>query len=77
MTLNLWKLELRIVWIHFAYLFSCRCAQDLDDLHQLIDTRVAREDGLAQQQLGQNATGTPHICKGIRISFFIMGIIYI
>jgi len=49
MTLNLWELKFRIVWIHFAYLFSCGCAQDLDDLDKLIDTGIAREDGLAQQ----------------------------
>jgi len=61
MTLNLRELEFRVVWIHFAYLFSCRCAQDLDDLDELIHTGIAREDGLAQQQFGQNATGTPDI----------------
>lgn len=48
MTLNLWKFEFRVIWIHFAYLFSCRCAQNFDDLNQLIDTRIAGENWLAE-----------------------------
>lgn len=52
MTFNLWKFEFRIVWIHFAYLFSCRCAQDFDHFNQLINARVTRKDRLSQQQFG-------------------------
>lgn len=50
MTLNLWEFEFRIVWIHFAYLFSCRCAQNFDHFNQLINARVTRKDWLSQQQ---------------------------
>ena len=44
---DLRKLELGVVWIHFTDLLSGGRAQDFDNLHQLIDPRVAREDWLA------------------------------
>lgn len=47
MCFDLRELELGIVWIHFADLLSGGCAQDFNNLHQLIDPRVAWEDGLA------------------------------
>jgi len=63
MGLDLRKLELGVVGVHLADLLARRRAQHLDDLHQLVDARVARKDGLAQQQFGQHATGAPNVCE--------------
>ena len=45
--LDLWELELGIVGVHGMDLVSTGCAQDLDDLDQLVHARVAWEDWLA------------------------------
>ena len=55
MCLNLWEFEFGVVGVHLAYLLARGRAEDLDDLHQLVHAAVAREDGLAQEQLRQNA----------------------
>lgn len=52
---NLWELELRVVGVHFSDLFPGWCSQHLDDLHQLVYPTVPRENGLAQEKLGQYA----------------------
>lgn len=61
---DLRKLELGVVGIHFADLLARRCAQHFDDLHQLIDARIAREYRLSEQQFGQHTAGTPDIWFG-------------
>lgn len=52
---NLGELELRVVRVHLSNLFPGWCSQHLDDLHQLVYPTVPREDGLAQEELGQYA----------------------
>lgn len=49
MRFDLRKLELGVVGIHLSDLLSSRRTQHLDNLHQLVHTRVAGEDGLAQE----------------------------
>ena len=61
MRFDLRKLELGIIGIHFANLFSGRRTQDFDNLHQLVDARVARENGLTKKKLGQHASSAPNI----------------
>jgi hypothetical protein len=58
---DLRKLELGVIGIHFANLLSGRCAQDFDNLHQLVDAGVAREYGLAKKKLGQHTSSAPNI----------------
>lgn len=41
--LDLGEFVLHIIGVHRSNLFARRCAKDLDDLHQLIDARLARE----------------------------------
>lgn len=36
----------------------------LDDFYELVHSAVPREDGLAQQQLGQHAAGRPDVDVG-------------
>lgn len=52
-----------VVGIHGADLFTSRSAKNLDDLHQLVNARFTREEGLSQHQLGHYATGRPHIWR--------------
>lgn len=59
---DLWELELGVIGVHFPNLLLGGGAEDFDDLHQLVNTTVAGEDGLAKQQLRKHATGTPDIC---------------
>mmetsp|Transcript_58256 Transcript_58256/g.102476 ORF Transcript_58256/g.102476 Transcript_58256/m.102476 type:complete len:215 (-) Transcript_58256:540-1184(-) len=58
---NLRELELLVVGVHGLELLLGRRAEDLDDLHQLVDTAAAGEDGRADQQLGEHAALRPHI----------------
>ena len=58
---DLRELELGVVGVHLAQLLAGRRAQHLDDLHQLVDAAVPREDGLSQQQLSQHTAGAPHV----------------
>ena len=55
------KLELLIVGIHLAYLVARGRAEHLDDLDELVDARVARKDGLTEQELGEDAAGRPYV----------------
>lgn len=61
MAFDLGKLEFGVVGIHLANLFARRRAEHFDDLHQLVDARVTREDRLAEQQFGEHTASTPHI----------------
>lgn len=64
MRLDLRELELGVVRVHLPDLLPGRRAQHLYDLHQLVHAGIAREDGLAQQQLRQDAAGAPHVYLG-------------
>ena len=46
--LDLRELELSVVGVHLSYLLLGGRPEDLDDLHQLVDSTVTWEDGLAQ-----------------------------
>jgi len=48
---DLRKFVLHIIRIHGLDLLPRRCSQNLDDLHQLVDAALTREQGLAQHQL--------------------------
>jgi len=54
---DLWELVLHIIRIHGLDLFPRRCPQNLDDLHQLVDAALTREQGLTQHQLSHDASG--------------------
>ena len=51
---DLWELVLHIIRIHGLDLLPRRCPQNLDDLHQLVDAALTREQGLTQHQLGHD-----------------------
>jgi hypothetical protein len=55
---------LHIVGVHRLDLFSGRCAKNLDNFHQLVDTALTREKWLAQHQLRHNTTRRPYVCSG-------------
>ena len=59
--LDLRELVLHVVRVHGADLVAGRRAEHLDDLNELVDTRLAREQGLAQHELGHHAASRPHI----------------
>lgn len=60
-SLDLGELEFGVVGVHGANLLLSGCAEDLDDLYQLVHSRVSREDWLAQQQLCKHASCTPDV----------------
>ena len=45
--LDLRKFELGVVRIHLANLVACRCAENLDDLDELINATIPGEDWLS------------------------------
>jgi hypothetical protein len=45
------------VGVHGLDLIPRRSTQDLDDLYQLVDTRLSREEGLTEHQFGHYTTG--------------------
>lgn len=59
--LDLREFELLVVRIHALNLFACRRAQHLDNLHQLIDSRVSREDWLSEEELSHDGSRRPHV----------------
>jgi hypothetical protein len=61
MRLDLRELVLHVVGVHGADLVASRGSQDLDDLDQLIDTRLAREQRLTKHELSHNTTSGPDI----------------
>lgn len=62
MGFDLRKLVLHVVGIHRLDLLPGRCAKNLDNLHQLIDTALTREQWLAQHQLRHDTTRRPYVC---------------
>lgn len=63
--LDLRELVLHVIGVHGANLLTGRGAEHLDDFHQLVDTRLTREERLAQHQFGHHTTSRPHIYGGI------------
>lgn len=61
MRLDLRELVLHVIRIHGLDLLTSGCAEDLDDLHKLIDTTLAGEEGLAKHQLGHDTSSRPDI----------------
>jgi len=59
--LDLWEAVLRVLWVHRQNLFTAWRAQDLDDLNELVDATLSREDGLSQHQFGDDATDGPDV----------------
>ena len=62
--LDLGEGEVGVVGVHGEDLLARGCAQDLDDLHQLIDGRLAREEGLPEHELGHDTPGGPQVNGG-------------
>jgi hypothetical protein len=61
MGLDLGELVLHVVGVHCADLVARGCAEDFDDLHELIDTRLTREKWLAKHKLSHDTAGGPDI----------------
>jgi hypothetical protein len=61
MRLDLWKLVLHIVRVHCPNLVPGWSAKNFDDLHQLIDSRFAREKWLSKHQLCHDTPSGPDI----------------
>jgi len=60
--LDLGEFVLHVVGVHRANLVASRCAEYFDDLHELVDTRLAREERLSKHELGHDTASGPHIC---------------
>lgn len=56
MRLDLWEFVLHIIRIHSTNLITCRRAEDFNDFHELVNSRLSREEWLPEHQLGHNAT---------------------
>jgi hypothetical protein len=59
--LDLRKFELNVVGIHGSYLFFGGRSKHLDDFHQLVDPRVSREKGLAEQEFRTHTSLGPNV----------------
>lgn len=53
--------EILIGRIHRFDLLGGGCTEDFDDLNQLIDIAISREERLSDQKLRQNTASTPNI----------------
>jgi len=62
MRLDLRKLVLHVVGVHGANLIPGGCAQHLDDFYELINARLAREQGLPKHEFCHDAAGGPDVC---------------
>jgi hypothetical protein len=56
MGFDLWEFMLHIIRVHGLDLLPRRCSQNLDNLHQLVDAALAREQGLTQHQLSHDTS---------------------
>ncbi len=73
---HLGELELGVVWVHRLHLLLSGRAQHLDDFYKLVNARVAREQGVPQQQLRRHATRAPHVdrlLRGARARYAVEG----
>lgn len=64
MGFDLRELVLHVVRVHRLDLLAGGCAQDLDDLDELIDAALSGEEGLAQHKLSHDAPGGPYVDVG-------------
>ena len=55
--LDLGEFVLHVVGIHRLDLLPRRCAEDFDDLHQLVYATFAREERLSQHELRHDTSG--------------------
>lgn len=63
MRLDLRELVLHVIRIHGTDLVPRRSSQDLDDLDQLINARLAGEQRLTQHELRHDTSSGPYIWK--------------
>ena len=61
MRLDLRELVLHVVRVHGANLVPCRCAKNLDDFDELVDTRLTRKEWLSKHELSHDTAGRPYI----------------
>lgn len=61
MGLDLGEFVFHVIGVHRADLFPSRSTKNLDDFHQLVNSRFTGEEGLSQHQLSHHTTGRPHI----------------
>src|SRR5690242_4155109 len=61
MRLDLRKLVLHVVRVHGTDLVSCGCAENLDDLDKLVDTRFTWEQRLSKHEFSHDTTGRPYV----------------
>ena len=61
MRLDLRELVLHVVGVHRANLVSCRRAENLDDLDELVDTRFTGKQRLPKHKLSHDTTSGPDI----------------
>jgi hypothetical protein len=59
--LDLGELVFHVVGVHGADLIASRSSQDLDDLNQLVDTRLTREQRLTEHELSHDTASRPDI----------------
>lgn len=50
-----------VVGVHGANLIASGSSQDLDDLNQLVDTRLTGEQGLTEHELSHDTTSRPNV----------------
>lgn len=62
--LDLWELVLHVVWVHGADLIPGWSSQHLNDLNELVNSRLSREEWLSEHQLCHDAASRPHINLG-------------
>ena len=55
------ELKLRVAGVHAVDLVLGWCSQHFDDLDELVNARLTREERLADEKLSDNATDRPHI----------------
>lgn len=65
--LDLREFMFHVIGIHGTDLVACRSAQDLDNFHQLIDTRLSREKRLTQHEFRHHTAGRPNIYEGVSV----------
>jgi hypothetical protein len=56
MGLDLREFVLHVIGVHRTNLLTSRCTENLDDFHQLVNTRLTGEEGLTKHQLRHNTT---------------------
>lgn len=66
---DLWEAVLFVFGVHCLDLLSGRCAQDLDDLDELVNAALSREDWLAEHELSDDAADGPDVdgCGVVRV----------